>query len=79
MNEAKNEVAIAEIRTDIGYIKGDIAEIKNEIKAFKEVFVTKTELEPLKKVFNWGSMVVGAIMFALIGLVLSNVIPGFKL
>lgn len=42
-SETKNEIAIAEIKNDIGYMKSDIKEIKTDIKSLKDGFVTRAE------------------------------------
>lgn len=42
------EVNIARIQTDMGYMKADIVEIKNEIKNLKDGFVTKIDFVEAK-------------------------------
>lgn len=39
----RNDVTIAEIKTDIAYIKADLQEIKIAIKAINDGFVTRAE------------------------------------
>lgn len=66
----KNEVSIAKIQTDIGYIKTSITEIKDTLLDMPNRYVTKDEFEPFKKGFVAVTMaVVLAFVNALLDLV----------
>ncbi|MFA6315621.1 MAG: hypothetical protein WC648_04630 [Candidatus Paceibacterota bacterium] len=54
-------------------------EVNTRFDSLERHFVTHVEFEPVKKVVNGIVSVGGLILMAILGLVLSQVIPGFNL
>jgi len=64
------QVNIAEIKKDIGFIKGEVTEIKEHLES---LYVTKDEFDPVKKVVYGlvGTLLTG-IVVALLALILER-------
>lgn len=70
MTTLKEKDSLAVIATDIGYMKRDIADIKNTVT---DSYVTKSEFLPVRNaVYGF----VGLILVAVVGAVISLVVGG---